>query len=508
MHYHTSKFLQALNAVGDFFVILLAFACADTLRVLTPWGEDYYTRDLKVFFFTAALYALVLVAAYTLGGKYRTLKRTRGLAKEVAVTAVTNLLGFAFMATFIYVFRLLQFSRLLLGYFYLLSVGLIVFKRLALQKLDELYVRRHNIVPRVLLIGGGILACRFYGNIVRGDKKAMEYVGYLAGFQSKELPGYLGGVENLHEVLESTRIDRIVLAEDIQRYDRLHHIVAVAEMYGIPVWAVPVYYDVMTSRAAVDRLGDLNVVELKMQETCDIMGVHIVVTDMEKTLGQIDEHLAEWRGRYICVANVHTTVTAHEDQEYRLIQNNAVMSLPDGGPLSQFSRQQGYEGAQRVTGPDLMKRILEMSAEKGWRHYFYGSTEETLTLLRQKLEERYPGVQIAGMMSPPFREMTPQEDARAVEEINAARPDFVWVGLGAPKQEHWMAAHEGRVQALMVGVGAAFDYEAGNIKRAPAWMQKHNLEWLYRLLQDPKRLFKRYLDTNVKYLLWSWRGKG
>lgn len=508
MHYRTSKILHILNAAGDFCLILFAFVCADALRSLSPWGDSYYTRDLKVFFLTAILYALVLVAAYTLAGRYLTLKKTRGLLKEIASTAVTNLLGFAFMATFIYVFQLLQLSRLLLGYFYLLSVGLVVLKQVVLQKLDEIYVRRHNIVPRVLLIGGGALARRFYGNVVRGNKQSMEYVGYLAQAQAAELPGYLGGIETLHEVLEGSRIDRIIIAEDSQQYDRMHHIVAMAEMYGIQVCVVPVYHDMMTSRTAASRMAGLNVVELKMQETCNIMGVHIVVTDMEKTLDRIEENLQDWRGRYICVANVHTTVTAHEDQEYCTIQNNAVMSLPDGGPLSKFSRQQGYESAQRVTGPDLMKRVLALSAEKGWRHYFYGSTEETLQLLRQKLEERYPGVQIAGMMSPPFRELTPQEDARAVEKINAAQPDFIWVGLGAPKQERWMAAHEGRVHGLMVGVGAAFDYEAGNIKRAPAWMQRHNLEWLYRLLQDPKRLFKRYMDTNVKYILWNWRGKG
>lgn len=161
------------------------------------------------------------------------------------------------------------------------------------------------------------------------------------------------------------------------------------------------------------------------------------------------------------MANVHTTVTAHGDAAYRKIQNEAVMALPDGGPLSQYSREQGYQTAQRVTGPDLMKEVLAKSAEKGWRNYFYGSTQETLDLLRKKIEARYPGVQIAGMMSPPFRELTPQEDAEIVKEINATKPDFVWVGLGAPKQERWMAAHDGRVNALMVGVGAAFDYEAG-----------------------------------------------
>ena len=128
-----------------------------------------------------------------------------------------------------------------------------------------------------------------------------------------------------------------------------------------------------------------------------------------------------------------------------------------------------------------------------------------LDLLREKITEKYPGAVIAGMYSPPFRPLTADEDAEIVEKINAAKPDFVWVGLGAPKQERWMAAHENRVQALMLGVGAAFDYEAGNIRRAPAWMQRCNLEWLYRLMQDPKRLFKRYFVTNTKFLWWSWR---
>ena len=245
--------------------------------------------------------------------------------------------------------------------------------------------------------------------------------------------------------------------------------------------------------------------DTKLFDTCEIMGVEIAVTDMQKTLALIESRLEAWRGRYICVANVHTTVTASEDEAYRQVQNGAAMALPDGGPLSAFSRKHGFPEAARVTGPDLMREVLARSAEKGWRHYFYGSTDETLAILEQKLKERYPGAQIAGMYSPPFRTLTPEEDAGAVERINAARPDFVWVGLGAPKQERWMADHQGRVQALMIGVGAAFDYEAGNIKRAPRWMQKCSLEWLYRLMQDPGRLFKRYLSTNMKFLFWTWR---
>lgn len=239
--------------------------------------------------------------------------------------------------------------------------------------------------------------------------------------------------------------------------------------------------------------------------TCEIMGVHIAVTDMARTVQCIQDHLERWRGEYICVANVHTTVTAYGDPAYRAVQNGAVLALPDGGPLSRYSRRKGFSQAQRVTGPDLMQQMLRSGDERPYRHYFYGSTPETLRLLRQKIEQQYPGAVIAGMESPPFRPLTPQEDAEAVARINAARPDFVWVGLGAPKQEQWMADHQGRVQALMIGVGAAFDYEAGNIRRAPAWMQRCSLEWLYRLLQDPKRLFKRYFVTNTRFLWWVWR---
>ena len=244
--------------------------------------------------------------------------------------------------------------------------------------------------------------------------------------------------------------------------------------------------------------------EPQNQPTCEIMGVRVAVTDMDAVLALLRTGLPALRGRYICVANVHTTVTAWEDESYRAVQNGAALVLPDGAPLSRYSRAHGFPQAQRVTGPDLMREVLRLSAQTGWTHYFYGSTPQTLALLRQKLAERYPGARVVGMESPPFRPLTPREDADAAARINAARPDFVWVGLGAPKQERWMAAHAGQVQGLMVGVGAAFDYEAGNIRRAPLWMQKCSLEWLYRLMQDPRRLLGRYLHTNLKFLAWAW----
>ena len=233
---------------------------------------------------------------------------------------------------------------------------------------------------------------------------------------------------------------------------------------------------------------------------CEILKTNINVTNMSDTIKYIGGHLDDLRGKYICVSNVHTTVMSYENEEYRKIQNGAAMALPDGAPLSSYSRRKGYKQAQRVTGPDLMLELFAISKEKGYRHYFYGATEETLQSMKEVLERDYPGIQIAGMYAPPFRVLTPQEDAQIVAKINEARPDFIWIGLGAPKQEEWMYQHMGQLQGVLIGVGAGFDYLAGYIKRAPRWMQRMSLEWLYRLLQDPKRLWRRYFTSNVKFI--------
>lgn len=234
--------------------------------------------------------------------------------------------------------------------------------------------------------------------------------------------------------------------------------------------------------------------------TCNIMGVNVAAINMDWLLQYTNQNIQDLSGDYMCVSNVHTTVTSYENPDYLAIQNGGIMAIPDGGPLSSIGRKRGYYGMERTTGPSYMREILNISAEKGYRHYFYGSTSKTLEKLYQFLEKNYPGVQIAGMYSPPFGSMTEDEDRRTIEKINETNPDFVWIGLGAPKQEKWMAEHYGKVNGFMVGVGAGFDYFAGNINRAPEWMQNHNLEWVYRLMQDPKRLFKRYLSTNIKFI--------
>lgn len=233
---------------------------------------------------------------------------------------------------------------------------------------------------------------------------------------------------------------------------------------------------------------------------CSILGVKIATIDMSWLVSYIENNILNLSGDYICVSNVHTTVTAFEDSEYRLIQNGGVMAIPDGGPLSTLGRHRGYSNMKRTTGPGLMEEIFNVSVTKEYRHFFYGSTPDTLKKLRIQLETKYPDILIVGMYSPPFRQLTDEEETNVINMINTIKPDFIWVGLGAPKQEIWMANHKDKVDGLMIGVGAGFDYFAKNISRAPSWMQRMNLEWLYRLLQDPKRLFKRYLITNTKFV--------
>jgi len=231
-----------------------------------------------------------------------------------------------------------------------------------------------------------------------------------------------------------------------------------------------------------------------------ILKTNINILTLDETVDYLDKHLDELRGKYICVSNVHTTVMAYRDEDYRKVQNGSVINLPDGKPLSIVQRRYGYEKAGRVPGPDLMPRIFVLSVQRGYRHYFYGSRQETLDKLISNLKRQYPGLQIAGSFSPPFRSLTEEEDQKIIKAINDTKPDFIWIGLGAPKQEKWMAEHQGQVCGVMLGVGAGFDFHAGTVKRAPKWMQEVCVEWLWRMLQDPVRLLPRYLDTNTAFL--------
>lgn len=219
------------------------------------------------------------------------------------------------------------------------------------------------------------------------------------------------------------------------------------------------------------------------------------------------EAIAAWgragRAAYICACNVHTVMEARRDPEYARVLNEAAMATPDGMPLVWALRRLGAPKQERVYGPDL---LLEFAARAAGRpdlaSYFYGGAEGVAGELARNLAERFPGFRTAGHESPPFRELTGEEDTAAVERINASGANVLWVGLGAPKQERWMAAHLGRVRPVMIGVGAAFDFLTGRTRQAPRWMMRAGLEWAFRLAVEPRRLWRRYLFNNPGF---AWR---
>lgn len=217
--------------------------------------------------------------------------------------------------------------------------------------------------------------------------------------------------------------------------------------------------------------------------------------------------LALWgeqhESRVVCICNAHSVVTAKQDQEFNQVLKHADMSTPDGAPVAWMIKKVSGQPQARINGPDLMLKYCEHAEKIGQSIYLYGGQESTLNILVDVLKSKYPNLKIAGYLSPPFRELNAEEKQKIIQDINASGAHTVWVGLGCPKQEKWMHEHKGKINAVMVGVGAAFDYHAGTIKRAPKWMQNSGLEWFHRLCSEPKRLWKRYLVTNTLFILYA-----
>ncbi|MGN6189379.1 MAG: WecB/TagA/CpsF family glycosyltransferase [Conexibacter sp.] len=233
-----------------------------------------------------------------------------------------------------------------------------------------------------------------------------------------------------------------------------------------------------------------------------VLGVPLAVTDYERTLDWIDAAVAFGAREYLCVAAVHTVMESREDDALRAAVDGAAFTVPDGQPLAWALRKLGHEIDTRVYGPELMERACARAARSGQRFYLYGGRDErALAQLAANLLDRHPGLQLAGGWSPPHRQLSDAELDEVAARINAAAADVVWVGIGVPKQEKWMAAMRDRLAApVLIGVGAAFDFHAGLIPQAPAWMQRRGLEWLFRLAQEPGRLWKRYARHNPRFV--------
>jgi N-acetylglucosaminyldiphosphoundecaprenol N-acetyl-beta-D-mannosaminyltransferase len=233
----------------------------------------------------------------------------------------------------------------------------------------------------------------------------------------------------------------------------------------------------------------------------NILGVQVSAIDMEAATATLERWIHTGTPNYVCITGVHGVMESWRDPALRQIHNAAGLVTPDGMPLVWMARRLGFENVRRVYGPDLMHRMTALSAQHGYRNYYFGGRPGIPERLRAALLRAHPGLQVAGTHSPPFGAVSAAEDEAIVQQINATRPDIVWVGLSTPKQERWMASHVGRLNApVLVGVGAAFDFLAGDKPQAPAWMQRNSLEWLFRVATEPRRLAGRYARNNPAFV--------
>ena len=241
----------------------------------------------------------------------------------------------------------------------------------------------------------------------------------------------------------------------------------------------------------------------RLLERVNVLGVGVSAINMHIALATIQRWIAARERHYVCITNVHAVMEAQRDEGLRAVLNSAGMVTPDGMPLVWLSRLHGARHVERVYGPDLLLTCCELSLQRGYTHFLVGGAEGVADLLANRLRARFPGLRIVGTASPPFRAMSAAEDDALVRRVNEVAPDIVWVGLGAPKQERWMHDHRSALQApVIVGVGAAFDFHSGVKPQAPPWMQRSGLEWVFRLMTEPRRLWRRYLVNNP---LFVWR---
>lgn len=233
----------------------------------------------------------------------------------------------------------------------------------------------------------------------------------------------------------------------------------------------------------------------------NVLGVGISALNLDTATQAIAQAVHSRTKGYICVTGVHGVIESQNDPGFRRILNRSFLTTPDGMPTVWMGRLQGFRHMRRVYGPDLMLRVCEWSVADGCSHFFYGGASGIARELQLRLAARFPGLRVAGSFEPPFRPLHAEEEAQLTAQVRAARPDIFWVGLSTPKQERFMAEYWQKLDAtLFIGVGAAFDFHAGRVRQAPAWMQKSGLEWAFRLGCEPRRLWRRYLRNNPLFL--------
>ncbi len=346
-------------------------------------------------------------------------------------------------------------------------------------------------------------------NIVRGE---MEFVGprpipiKLEEELSKHIPGFhqrtkvAPGLSNLAQVsvADNALGDRLVEDWSTRFEAELHYIQRKSFWYDLTIVAMTAMFVI---RRAVRRALCVQVEPHQNESRSTIvLGVPISNLDYEGVIGYFRDWIDAGARRYVCVCPVHNVVESRNSKQHAEVLRGASLNTSDGMPIVWARRLLGDPGATRVYGPTLMLEACQRAEIEGWRIALYGGHPDRLPVLVEKLTERYPGLNIVEAISPPFGPVDEQLDAELTQRLIDAQPDIVWVGLGCPKQERWMHEHVGRVPGVLVGVGAAFDFHAGFVRQAPPVLQRFGLEWAFRLVCEPKRLWKRYATTNPHFV--------
>lgn len=243
----------------------------------------------------------------------------------------------------------------------------------------------------------------------------------------------------------------------------------------------------------------MNFSELQHRRRVPVVSLSPDVADHDSAVERVAELVREGRGGYVCFSTVHMVMESYDSPGFGSLVNAADMIVPDGMPIVWMQRLQGERRAARVRANDLMVLLCRYAEKNGLKLGFYGGKPEVIDAIQKRAASDFPELRIVYAFSPPFRPLTAEEDARITAEIRAAAPDILFVGLGCPKQENWMAAHRDRLNAVMLGVGASFDFFAGRVRESPAWVGRLGLEWLFRLIQEPRRLWRRYFFLNPRF---------
>jgi len=326
----------------------------------------------------------------------------------------------------------------------------------------------------------------------------------IAGSSSGAIPEVLKGysmhlIFNEGDILSLTHSIKKLLNKEGQNSNQ--ELLKNFTIENFTVEHIQFYQSILKSNLRDKAANEFTIGKKNETKYINIFGIHVSSINLNSACEIIERWIENKQKVYVCIVPVSTIVSCQSDKKYLEIVNNADMVTPDGMPLVWLGRLKGNKNIQRTYGLDLMLALCKISQKKGYRHYLYGGQDSTLALLENKLKERFRDLNIVGKFSPPYRSINTLENDEIIEEINRANPDILWVGLGSPKQDYWVYQHRNKLNVpVMIGIGAAFDFLAGTKLQAPRFMRNSGFEWLFRLITEPKRLWKRYLIGNSIFL--------